>query len=103
MARDVTNTNLTLESHEIILRPLVTEKGFHRAERYNVYAFEVNRLASKQQIKEAVEELFEVKVKSVNTQIMKGKPRRYRFRISHTKAWKKAFVKLHEDHRIDFF
>jgi len=50
---------VTLEPHQIILRPLVTEKGMHRSTRYNQYAFEVNPLATKIDIRNAVEVLFE--------------------------------------------
>lgn len=103
MARDVTKTKLKLEPHQIILRPLVTEKGFHKAERLNAYAFEVNRLANKEAIRNAVEELFDVKVDRVNTQNRKGKPRRTKYRWGRTKAWKKAIVTLDPEHRIDFF
>jgi len=103
MARDLTKTKVDLKPHQIILRPLVTEKGLHKAERVNAYAFEVNPLASKQDIRRAVEALFEVKVISVNTQTRKGKPRRTRFRSGTTKAWKKAIVKLDPEHRINFF
>jgi large subunit ribosomal protein L23 len=103
MARDVTKSNLTLAPHQIILRPLVTEKGMHKANRCNAYAFEVNRLAGKEDIRRAVEELFDVKVVNVNTQNRKGKPRKSRFRSGHTKAWKKAIVTLNAEHRINFF
>ena len=103
MAQDVTKTELHLEPHQIILRPLVTEKGFHKAERCNAYAFEVNRLAGKEDIRRAVEELFDVRVVRVNTQNRKGKPRRTKFRWGRTKAWKKAIVTLDEEHRINFF
>ncbi len=103
MARDITKTKLKLEPHQIVLRPLVTEKGVHKASRYNAYAFEVNRLANKDDIRRAVEELFDVKVVSVNTQNRKGKPRRTKFRWGTTKAWKKAIVTLDSEHRIDFF
>ncbi len=103
MARDVTKTKLELQPHQVILRPLVTEKGMHKASRYNAYAFEVNRLAGKDDIRRAVEELFDVKVVGVNTQNRKGKPRRTRFRWGTTKAWKKAIVTLDSEHRIDFF
>ena len=103
MARDVTKTNLNLDPHQIILRPLVTEKGMHKATRYNAYAFEVNLLAGKDDIRKAVEELFDVKVVRVNTQNRKGKPRRSKFRQGRTKAWKKAIVKLDDEHRIDSF
>jgi len=103
MAKDITKTKLELEPHQIVLRPMVTEKGYHKAERYNAYTFEVNRLAGKEDIRHAVEELFNVKVVRVNTQNRKGKPRRTRFRQSHTKAWKKAIITLDPEHRIDFF
>ena len=103
MARDVTKTKLELDPHQIILRPLVTEKGMHKASRCNAYAFEVNRLAGKDDIREAVEELFDVKVIRVNTQNRKGKPRRTRFRWGRTKAWKKAIVTLDPEDKIDFF
>jgi large subunit ribosomal protein L23 len=105
MAKDVTKTKLELEPHQIILRPLVTEKSFHQAEteRFNCYAFEVNRLASKDDIRRAVEELFDVKVIRVNTANRKGKPRRTRYRWGRTKAWKKAVVKLHPEDKISFF
>lgn len=103
MAQDITKTKLQLEPHQIILRPLVTEKGYHKAERYNTYTFEVNRLAGKDDVRRAVESLFDVKVVSVNTQNRKGKPRRTRYRYGHTKVWKKAIVKLDPEHRISFF
>lgn len=103
MAEDITKTKLVLEPHQIIFRPLVTEKGMHRSSRYNQYSFEVNRLAGKDDIRRAVEELFDVKVIRVNTQNRKGKPRRTRFHYGYTKGWKKAVVKLDPEHRIDFF
>jgi len=103
MARDITKTKLALEPHQIIFRPMVTEKGYHKAERYNAYTFEVNPLAGKQAIRHAIEELFDVKVVRVNTQNRHGKPRRTRFRKGQTKAWKKAIVTLDPEHRIDFF
>ncbi len=105
MAKDVTQTKLDLAPHQIILRPLVTEKSYHQAEteRFNSYAFEVNRLANKEQIKQAVEELFDVKVIRVNTANRKGKPRRTRFRWGRTKAWKKAIIKLDPEDKITFF
>ena len=94
---------IQLEAHQILLRPLVTEKGVHRASRNNQYAFEIHREATKFDVKRAVEELFEVKVKKVRTQNRKGKLRRYKFRYGRTADWKKAIVELQEDHRIDFF
>jgi large subunit ribosomal protein L23 len=92
-----------LSPHQIVLRPLVTEKGMHRSTRNNAYAFEVNKLANKFDVRRAVEELFNVKVVKVYIQNRKGKPRRSRFRTVQTGDWKKAVVKLAEEHRIDFF
>jgi large subunit ribosomal protein L23 len=103
MARDITKTKLALEPSQIIFRPLVTEKGMHKANRNNAYAFEVSRLAGKDDIRKAVEELFDVKVLHVNTQNRKGKPRKSKFRSGQTKAWKKAVVTLDKEHRINFF
>ena len=92
-----------MEPHQIVLRPLVTEKGMHKASRCNAYAFEVNRFAGKEDIRRAVEELFNVRVVRVNTQNRKGKPRRTSFRWGRTKAWKKAIVTLDPEDKIDFF
>ncbi|MDP7267886.1 MAG: 50S ribosomal protein L23 [Pirellulales bacterium] len=96
-------TSLHLEPHQILLRPLVTEKGMHRSSRFNAYSFEINRLANKEDVRRAVEELFDVKVVNVRTQNRKGKPRRSRFRYGYTKDWKKAIVTLDPEYRIDFF
>ena len=96
-------TSIKLEPHQVVLRPLVTEKGMHRSSRDNQYTFEVNPLATKADIRRAVEELFDVKVTKVRTQNRHGKPRRYRFRWGSTKSWKKAVVTLIDEHRIDFF
>jgi large subunit ribosomal protein L23 len=96
-------TSLILEPHQIVLRPLVTEKGMHRSTRNNAYAFEVHRLATKGDVRRAVEDLFNVKVLKVHTQTRKGKPRRTRFRGGFTGNWKKAIVTLDKEHRIDFF
>jgi len=94
---------LMLKPHQIIRRPLVTEKGMHRATRNNQYSFEVNPLATKDDIRAAVEALFNVKVTKVRTQNRTGKPRRYRFKMGRTRNWKKAIITLDPEHRIDFF
>ncbi|EMI56205.1 50S ribosomal protein L23 [Rhodopirellula sallentina SM41] len=86
-----------------MLRPLVTEKGVHRATRNNQYAFQIHRDATKLDVRAAVESLFDVKVTAVRTQTRKGKFRRFRNKMGRTSDWKKAIVQLHEDHRIDFF
>ncbi len=93
-----------LEPHQIVIRPLVTEKGTHQFTRHNAYPFEVNPLATKAQIKTAIEQLFNVRVAKVRTQNRKGKPRRNRYgRTFRTKRCKKAIVTLHEEDRIEFF
>jgi large subunit ribosomal protein L23 len=92
-----------LEPHQIILRPLVTEKGTHQFTHRNAYPFEVNLWATKIEIKAAVEELFSVRVKKVRTQNRLGKQRRYRFKMGTLSRWKKAIVTLHDEDRIEFF
>lgn len=96
-------TALKLENHQVLLKPLVTEKGMHRSERYNQYSFEINVLATKEDVRRAVEELFDVRVAKVRTQNRVGKSRRFRFRRGKTRSWKKAVVTLRDEHRIDFF
>lgn len=97
------HTRIELQPYQVLLRPLVTEKGMHRSTRDNQYSFEVNPLATKLDVRRAVEELFDVRVLKVRTQSRRGKPRRYRFRYGVTKKWKKAIVTLDAEHRIDFF
>src|SRR5215472_10551276 len=102
-ASEKTTRGPALEAHQVILRPLVTEKGTHQFTRHNAYPFQVNQWASKLQIKAAIEELFNVRVQKVRTQTRLGKSRRYRFRVGRLPNWKKAIVTLHEDDRIEFF
>lgn len=92
-----------MPAYQVVLRPLVTEKGMHRSTRYNQYAFEVSNQATKADVKRAIEDLFNVKVEKVRTQNRLGKARRHKFKAGATKGWKKALVTLNEEHRIDFF
>jgi large subunit ribosomal protein L23 len=94
---------VVLEPYQVVFRPLVTEKGTALSERHNTYTFEVNHLASKSDVKRAVEELWNVRVLKVRTQNRVGKPRRHRFSSGTTKTWKKAIVQLHGDDRITFY
>jgi large subunit ribosomal protein L23 len=96
-------SGLKLEPHQILIRPLVTEKGTHISATYNQYPFEVHPQATKGDIKQAVEELWNVRVVHVRTQVRKGKPRRHRTSTGRTQDWKKAIVELHADDRIAFF
>ena len=92
-----------LEPYQVVLRPLITEKATHLSERHNAYTFEVNPLATKTEIKAAIETLFNVKVADVRTQNRRGKSRRYRLKAGRMRNWKKAIVALTADHRIDFY
>jgi large subunit ribosomal protein L23 len=93
-----------LEPHQVIIRPLVTEKGTHQTTHRNAFPFEVNTWATKDEIKAAVETLFGVHVSKVRTQNRLGKRRRYRFRFGRLSNWKKAIITLHPDSPpIEFF
>ncbi|QDU81747.1 50S ribosomal protein L23 [Polystyrenella longa] len=96
-------SGITLEPHQVVLKPLVTEKGTHISEKYNTYTFAVHSDANKTDIKKAVETLWGVKVIGVRTQNHQGKTRRHKMMLGKTKSWKKAFVQLHDDDRISFF
>ena len=89
--------------HEVIVRPLITEKSSAAFQARKEYAFRVHPEANKLDIKNAVEELWNVRVVKVRTQTRKGKPRRHRMSHGHTRDWKKAVVELHEEDRIAFF
>jgi large subunit ribosomal protein L23 len=103
MMADSNQSSIELGEHQVIRRPLVTEKGMHASERLNAYSFEVHPLATKTDIRKAVEGLWDVRVVGVRTQSRKGKPRRHKVAMGRTRNWKKAVVKLHEDDRISFF
>src|SRR5437764_5243966 len=92
-----------LEPYQVVVRPLITEKATHLSERHNAYTFEVNLLATKTEIKQAIETLFQVKVLNVRTQNRRGKPRRYRQKTGWMRRWKKAIFSLYEEYRIAFY
>ena len=86
--------------YDVILSPVITEKATMASE-HNKVIFKVASTATKPQIKEAVEKLFDVKVKSVNTLTRKGKFKAFRGRPGVQSDIKKAVVTLEEGHRID--
>ena len=88
------------EHYDIIRKPLVTEKSTMASENGAV-VFEVSIDSNKPQIKEAVEALFGVKVKAVNTSITKGKKKRFRGRLGKQRDVKRAYVMLEEGNTID--
>lgn len=88
------------ELYDVIRRPIVTEKSTLASEA-NALVFEVAKHANKPLIKQAVETLFNVKVKAVNTVLTKGKVKRFRGRLGRRNDVKKAYVTLEEGHMID--
>lgn len=91
-----------MNPHQIIIRPLITEKNTNLMQ-YNKYSFEVDRNASKSQIKHAVESIFNVSVTKVNTMNVRGKLRRRGQKYGYQADWKKAIVTLIPGDRIDLF
>ena len=92
-----------MDKTTVIIKPLVTEKSTHQQNTRNAYAFQVHAGANKQQIKQAVEKIYDVKVVDVRTMTRKGKPRRARYRMTTTSDWKRAVVVLDENSRIELF
>ena len=89
--------------YQVIQKVLLTEKGTRLSEEENKYVFRVHTDANKTEIRQAVEELFKVKVTSVNTMKRKGKKKRERTPgFGRTANWKRAVVTLAEDSKIDF-
>jgi large subunit ribosomal protein L23 len=94
---------MAVNHYSILEKPLVTEKSTMMQEQGNRVMFQVRRSANKLQIKEAVQNIFNVTVLDVNTINVKPKSRRFGRHQGQTKAWKKAIVLLKEGDRIDFF
>lgn len=86
----------------VIKRPLVTEKNSILAEK-GVYVFEVDTVATKEDIKKAVEKYFRVKVASVNTANCRGRAKRTKFGVGKPVNWKKAMVRLKAGEKIGLF
>jgi large subunit ribosomal protein L23 len=90
-------------SHDLILAPVVSEKSYDLIEKSNTYTFEVDPRANKNQIREAVEKVFDVKVLRVNTMNRKGKVKRTGYKLGKRKDVKRAVVTLAEGDSIDLF
>lgn len=91
-----------LDITQVLLRPIVTEKSTDLAENLNQYTFEVHPYADKALVRQAVEELFGVRVLRVRVLKKPGKTRRTRFRVGRTRSQKKAVVTLHPEDRLSF-
>ena len=89
------------EHYDVIVKPIITEKATLAGELSNAVTFEVAKTATKPQIREAVETLFNVKVKAVNTVVTKGKVKRFRGRTGVRSDVKKAYVMLEAGNSID--
>lgn len=86
----------------VIKKPLITEKNAYR-QKAGVYAFECDLSSSKEEIKKAVETLFDVKVIKVNTTVSRGHAKKTKFGSGKVPYWKKALVKLKEGNKIAIF
>lgn len=89
--------------HQILIAPLITEKGTLVNETSNQVLFRVRRTANKEEIRQAVESFFKVKVTMVHTVSLLGKRKRSAKGVSQKSDWKKAYVTLAEGQTIDFF
>jgi len=89
--------------YDVIKRPIISEKSTALAEVAGRYAFEVALQANKHEIREAVQQLFNVKVREVRTMVMHGKIKRTGRSEIKRSNWKKALVTLAEGQKIDFF
>ena len=90
-----------MHATDVIRKPLVTEKATVDSAEHNRYAFEVDRRATKDQIRKAVESLFNVRVVAIATQNRKGSTRRMKYGAVTGGTIKRAIVKLHPEYRID--
>ena len=92
--------SIEVDFYDLLRRPVITEKATNASENGSV-VFEVAMSATKPEIKKAVETLFKVKVKAVNTTISKGKVKRYKGKLGKRKDIKKAYVMLEDGNTID--
>ena len=90
------------EIHDIIVRPLVTEKANNAQTNESTWVFEVGENANKLQIKEAIERYFNVKVDDVRTVRVRGKFKRFGRFYGKRSNWKKAYVTLAQGHSLNF-
>nr|YP_009398293.1 ribosomal protein L23 [Thaumatella adunca]ARW67479.1 ribosomal protein L23 [Thaumatella adunca] len=95
-------SNITKNIIDIIRYPIITDKTTKNIEN-NVYYFNVNRKSNKHQIKKAIEQIFNVKVKKINTMNSSPKTKTIGKFKGQTTKYKKAIVKLHEEYKINLF
>ena len=93
---------MSLHPSEVLIRPVVSEKSYEQITR-NQYTFQVHKDAHKTQIRQAVEQLFEVKVERVNIVKVQAKPKRRGMSKGTRPGWKKAIVQVREGDAIEIF
>jgi large subunit ribosomal protein L23 len=91
-----------MNPRSVIIRPVVSEKSYALLTA-NKYTFRVHPQAHKTQVRQAVEEIFGVRVQDVRTMSVKSKPKKRGYTAGKTRAWKKAVVQLHPDDSIELF
>ena len=91
-----------MNSRNVLIRPIVSEKSYELLAA-NKYTFRVHNDAHKTQVRQAVEEVFGVRVQGVRTQSVKSKPKRRGYTSGKTRTWKKAIVELHPEDSIELF
>jgi large subunit ribosomal protein L23 len=91
------------DARDIIIAPVVSEKSMSNIKKNNTYTFKVDKKANKIEIRNAIEEIFKVKVKKVNTMNVRGKKRRLGAHEGKKPDWKKAMVKLNKGDNIEVF
>jgi large subunit ribosomal protein L23 len=91
-----------VNARTVIIRPIVSEKSYELLAA-NKYTFRIDSRAHKTQVRQAVEEIFGVRVVGVATMSVKSKPKRRGYTSGNTRAWKKAIVQLHPDDHIELF
>ncbi len=91
-----------MNAREVLIRPVVSEKSYELLAA-NKYTFRVHPRAHKTQVRQAVEEVFSVRVRDVRTLSVKSKPKRRGYTSGRTRQWKKAVVQLHPEDSIELF
>ena len=91
-----------MNARQVIIRPIVSEKSYALLAA-NKYTFRVHPDAHKTQVRQAVEEIFGVRVEDVRTMSVKSKPKRRGYTSGRTRTWKKAIVELHPEDSIELF
>jgi large subunit ribosomal protein L23 len=91
-----------MDARSVIIHPIVSEKSYALLTA-NKYTFRIHPDAHKTQVRQAVEEIFNVRVQDVRTMSVKSKPKRRGYTFGRTREWKKAIVQLHPDDTIELF